>query len=203
MRTERTADARRYADFVASRVGGAIDQLFAREVRSPLWPSQDEGWMASGADEPGRYGLLVGGSEVAAPTPRTWASEPLVATAIVADPVTDALIASTPAGAATSGGHQSTSAAVVSGRLAGLELERVDRELAAGDASARACASRSCCGSTLRSRPSSCRLPIALWPGPSGPASLRPRCISSEGMPIASSATRQRRRRPIDKPTRP
>jgi hypothetical protein len=136
MRIERPADARRYADFVASRVGGAIDQLFAREARSPLWPSEDDGWMAGGARAPGRFGLLVGGSEVAAPTPQTWTLEPLAPPVVAADPVADALMA-TGASARTdppSGGGHSTSAALVSGRLAGEELERVDRALAAGDA---------------------------------------------------------------------
>jgi hypothetical protein len=135
MRSGQPADARRYAEYVGSRVGGATDQLFAREARSPLWPSQDDGWMPAGADAAGRFGLLVGGSEVAAPTPSTWSLEPLVPSTVGADPVADALIASTPTARSggPSAGQLTTSSALVSGRLAGDELERVDRSLTAGD----------------------------------------------------------------------
>jgi nucleoside-diphosphate kinase len=92
--------------------------------------------MAGGARAPGRFGLLVGGSEVAAPTPQTWTLEPLAPPVVATDPVADALMAtgaSARTGAPSGSGH-STSAALVSGRLAGEELERVDRALVAGDA---------------------------------------------------------------------
>ena len=137
MRTGQTADARRYAEFVMARAGGAADQLFAQEPRSPMWPAPDDGWMPQGADAPGHVGLLVGGSEVASPTPRTWVLAPVSVPAT--DPAPDAAAEVIPAGrgAATApGGPTSTAAVVMSGRLAGQELERVDRSLAVGDVSA-------------------------------------------------------------------
>ncbi|HKZ92436.1 MAG TPA: hypothetical protein VJZ50_09870 [Candidatus Limnocylindrales bacterium] len=141
MRSGQPAEARGYAELVFTRVGGAIDQLFAREPRSPLWPPQDEGWMARGAGAPGRYGLLVGGSEVAAPTPSSWPAEPVSQPADAPAPTADIRIAAAPmgrGGAAQPGGHASTSAMVLSGRLAGQELESVDRSLASGDVPAAA-----------------------------------------------------------------
>ncbi|HZW01371.1 MAG TPA: hypothetical protein VFF55_07365 [Candidatus Deferrimicrobium sp.] len=134
MRTGQAADARRYAEFVVARAGSAADQLFALEPRSPIWPPADDGWMAHGADAPGHWGLLVGGSEVAAPTPRTWLVEPIVAPASSLDPGAALQPAPTGRGAAASvSGPLSTTAVVMSGRLAGEELERVDRSLASGD----------------------------------------------------------------------
>jgi hypothetical protein len=135
MRTGQPPEARRYAEFVYARSGGAIDQLFAQEPRSPIWPPADDGWMAQGADEPGQFGLLVGGGEVAAPTPQTWVAEP-VAQAAAADTVAAAVTPAAPAGrgaAASPGGPTTTTAMVVSGRLAGQELEKVDGSLASGD----------------------------------------------------------------------
>jgi hypothetical protein len=134
MRTGQAADARRYAEFVFARAGSAADQLFALEPRSPIWPPADDGWMAHGADAPGHWGLLVGGSEVAAPTPRTWVEEPIFVPASSIDP--DAALRPAPAGrgaAALVSGPLSTAAVVMSGRLAGEELEHVDRSLATGD----------------------------------------------------------------------
>jgi hypothetical protein len=134
MRVGQAADARRYAEFVMARAGGAADQLFAQEPRSPIWPAPDGGWMAHGADAPGHAGLLVGGSEVAAPTPRTWILEPVRLPVSELEP--DSSPQPIPAGrgaAAAPGGPSSTAAVVMSGRLAGQELERVDRSLASGD----------------------------------------------------------------------
>ena len=139
MRTGQTADARRYADFVMARAGGAADQLFAQEPRSQIWPSPDGGWMPEGAEAPGHVGLLVGGSEVASPTPRTWVLAPVsvAASGLPEDVAAESIPAGR--GAATApGGPSSTAAVVMSGRLAGQELERVDRSLAAGDVSAAA-----------------------------------------------------------------
>jgi hypothetical protein len=138
VRTERPADARRYAEFVAAHAGGAFDQLFASEPRSSAWPPEDDGWMPQDAVSPGRWGLLVGGREVAAPTPQTWLGQPIVAPAPPA--AADAALVGTAlvgrGGAASQSGPSSTSAVVLSGRLAGQELDRVDRSLAAGDAGA-------------------------------------------------------------------
>ena len=125
----RTAEAGVAATEVAERVGGAVDVLFAFEPRSAVWPAQDEGWMTVDAAGPGHWGLLVGGSEVAAPTDETWQLAPLV----------QPLVAPTGplpvgrGGPAQPGGATSTAAVVISGRAAGEELEAVEHELAQGD----------------------------------------------------------------------
>ena len=50
MRAGQAADARRYAEYVLARTGGATDQLFAQEPRGAVWPEADDGWMAHGRD---------------------------------------------------------------------------------------------------------------------------------------------------------
>ena len=132
-RSGREADANPIAGSLYERVGGAMDVLFANEPRSAIWPPEDEGWMASGAAEPGHWGLLVGGSEVAAPSASTWELEPIV------QPVTAAAPAFMPArrgAVGHPGGATSTGAVVMGGRLAGEELEVVDQAIAAGDIAA-------------------------------------------------------------------
>jgi hypothetical protein len=125
-------EAGRLAGSVMSQVGGAVDQLFALEPRSELWPAADDGWMAADATAPGHFGLLVGGSEVAAPTPQTWILEPI--TQVAAPPSVDGAAAPIGRGGPTSpAGLPTTEAVVISGRLAGQELEQVDRSLARGD----------------------------------------------------------------------
>jgi hypothetical protein len=129
------ADAGRFAEYVLVRSGGAADQLFAQEPRSAAWPPEDRGWMAQGADAPGHWGLLVGGSEVSAPTVETWRLAPITVAAATAGP---AGLAEEPVpmgrgGAVAVSGPPSTTAIVMSGRLAGEELEQVDRSLRAGD----------------------------------------------------------------------
>ena len=129
VRVGREADANAIAGSVYERVGGAMDVLFALESRSPIWPPLDEGWMAAGAAEPGRWGLLVGGSEVAAPSADTWKLVPIV------QPAPDSAVPA-PAGRgslAAPGGATTTAAVVMSGRLAGEELEAADQALKAGD----------------------------------------------------------------------
>ena len=86
------------------------------------------------APAPGRWGLLVGGSEVAAPTAQTWHLAPIAITP--AEQMTLAPLGR--GGLGQPGGDTSTSAVVVSGRLAGEELEKVDQHLAAGALSAAA-----------------------------------------------------------------
>jgi tetratricopeptide (TPR) repeat protein len=71
-RSGRQGEAFRHADAVEQRVGHAVDVLFAGERRGPAWPP-DDGSIDRAAVLAGRFGLLVGGREVAAPTPRTWA----------------------------------------------------------------------------------------------------------------------------------
>lgn len=123
------ADAESIAREVYARVGGAIDVLFAMEPRAAIWPTADEGWMDVDAAAPGRWGLLVGGSEVAAPTNQTWELAPIAIS--TADQISVAPLGR--GGLGQPGGATSTSTVVVSGRLAGEELEIVDRALASGD----------------------------------------------------------------------
>jgi hypothetical protein len=135
-RSGQDPDARALARSVYDRVGGAMDVLFAMEPRSSIWPAADEGWMAAGAAAPGHWGLLVGGSEVATPDATTWTALP-VEQPLPATPLAGATAA--PAvpggrgGVGQPGGATTTTAVVMGGRLAGEELEQVDRSLAAGD----------------------------------------------------------------------
>ncbi len=134
MRAGQDAEARRYAEYVLARTGGVTDPLFAQEPRGDVWPEADDGWMSQDAAAPGRWGLLVGGSEVASPTPLSWLAEPL--TTLLDDTpegTADELTPEGRGGAASVAGPTSTTAIVISGRLAGEELERVDRSVAAGD----------------------------------------------------------------------
>ncbi len=122
------AEADQVARSVQERIGDAIDMLFALEPRAPIWSPADDGWMDIDAPAPGRWGLLVGGSEVAAANDDTWKLAPI--TFATADQVIAAPLGR--GGLGQPGGATSTSAVVVSGRLAGEELEAVDRELATG-----------------------------------------------------------------------
>jgi hypothetical protein len=127
-------EAERVARAVHERTAGALDVLFAMEPRAPIWPDADEGWMDVDAPAPGRWGLLVGGSEVAAPSPETWQLAPIAIT--VREQITLAPLGR--GGIGQPGGGTTTSAVVVSGRRAGEELEEVDRSLASGDLTAAA-----------------------------------------------------------------
>lgn len=120
-------EAAEVARSVVERTGGAVDLLFAFEPRSAVWPAADEGWMTVGAAGPGHWGLLVGGSEVAAPTAETWAHAPVV------QPVPPTPAPAGRGGIGQPGGGTTTAAAVMSGRLAGEELETVERAVAEGD----------------------------------------------------------------------
>ena len=125
-------DANPIAGSLYERFGGAVDVLFAFEPRSSIWPPADDGWMVTGAAEPGHWGLLVGGSEVADPDADTWAPQ-----AIEQPPVPAAAFAPTGRGSLSQpGGAGTTGAVVVSGRIAGEELETVDQAIAAGDIAA-------------------------------------------------------------------
>ncbi len=106
-----------------------MDVLFALEPRSGVWSATDEGWMTMDAAGPGHWGLLVGGSEVAAPTAKTWQLAPLAPPAAL--PAVPLPVGR--GGVAQRGGAASTTALAMSGRLAGEELETVDRALAQGD----------------------------------------------------------------------
>ncbi len=75
-REGRILDARQRATLVQQRIGEGIERLFAGERRSTVWPVAAPGWMDTGAGAPGRWGLLVGGAEVADPDPGTWPTAP-------------------------------------------------------------------------------------------------------------------------------
>ncbi len=119
-RDGRIGDARRDAAHVHERVGAGLDRLFAGEERSAVWPAELPGWMDTGARDPGRYGLLAGGREVADPPPGAWTLLPPPAQRAAA----------APAGGPVS--VASTAARVAAGRAAGRELERAEADLAAG-----------------------------------------------------------------------
>ncbi len=124
-------DANPIAGALYERVGGAVDVLFAQEPRGAIWPPADDGWMAVGATEPGHWGLLVGGSEVADPSDDTWRLQAIEEPATTTDTVPLGRGAvGQPSGAGTTG------AVVMSGRIAGEELETVDQAIAAGDVAA-------------------------------------------------------------------
>lgn len=134
-RSGHEAEANPIAGSLYERVGGAVDVLFAQEPRSGIWPPPDEGWMTDGAAEPGHWGLLVGGSEVAHPDADTWQLAPIEQPLIEGSPAPDLA----PAGRGAvgqPGGPTSTGAVVMSGRIAGEELEIVDQAIAAGDIAA-------------------------------------------------------------------
>ncbi|MGD8485587.1 MAG: hypothetical protein PVG27_06420 [Chloroflexota bacterium] len=124
-------EAAAIATAVGERVDGAVEQLFAFEPRSHVWPPMDEGWMSVEAAEPGRFGLLVGGSEVAAPSSETWRVAPLL------QPPQPPL-APAPGGRGGldhPGGATSAAAVVMSGLIAGEELETVEQSVSRGDIS--------------------------------------------------------------------
>jgi hypothetical protein len=79
-RDGRILDARQLATQVQGQVGDGLERLFAGEPRSAVWPPAAAGWMDTGAPSPGRFGLLVGGAEVADPGPDTWPTAPLAGT---------------------------------------------------------------------------------------------------------------------------
>jgi hypothetical protein len=124
-------EANPIAGSLYERVGGAVDVLFAAEPRSPIWPPPDEGWMPVGAAEPGHWGLLVGGSEVADPGDDAWQLQ-----VIEQPPLAPAMAPLGRGSVGHPGGADSTGAVVIGGRIAGEELETVDRAIAAGDVAA-------------------------------------------------------------------
>ncbi len=65
-------DARGHSALVMERLGRGVERLFAGESRSSAWPAETPGVMDNGASDPGRWGLLVGGREVADPDTTTW-----------------------------------------------------------------------------------------------------------------------------------
>ena len=141
-RRGRLSEAQGHAAAVYVRVGPAIDLFFAGEQRTGIWPPSEEGWMDTQSATPGRWGLLVGGAEVATAAVTTWAAVPLAHAGLM-----PAAMGRTQGGPAAppydSGQHRaqaaaspmvagSVTAALVSGRIAGEELEMAERALAEG-----------------------------------------------------------------------
>jgi hypothetical protein len=124
-RQGRLVDARRHAAQVREQLGPGLDRLFAGEQRSTAWPLEAPDWMDERAAMAGRWGLLVGGAEVAAPDPDTWPSRPLPVAA-------DHHEGAPGAAPALAGSGSSTLDQVEGGRLAGAELAAADRDIAAG-----------------------------------------------------------------------
>lgn len=68
----RIVEARRYAARVMARVGDRLDELFAGEPRSELWPPPASRWSGRIPSSTGAWGLLVGGREVYETSGTAW-----------------------------------------------------------------------------------------------------------------------------------
>jgi hypothetical protein len=112
-------------------VGEGLERLFAGEQRSAVWPPATPGWMDVGAVFGGRFGLLVGGAEVARPGVDTWPTAPLAGMedARIA-PVSSVLAHTSPNPEPFS---VTTTDPVEAGREADRELQAAERDLARGD----------------------------------------------------------------------
>jgi hypothetical protein len=92
--------------------------------------------MDTQAASPGRWGLLVGGAEVATAAVTTWAAVPLahagLMPAAVARSSSAHALPPEPRHARLPAAPPSTSAALLTGRMAGEELETVEQSLADG-----------------------------------------------------------------------
>jgi hypothetical protein len=142
-RQGRILDARRHAAEVQRLVGPGLERLFAGEPRSTAWPAALPPWTDAHASEPGRWGLLVGGSEVSSPAAGTWdtaqASGRLAGITVEAGSpgsgqvpaATFRRVADPPVSAGTAPG--SMDALMDAGRAAGRELVTIEQELAAGN----------------------------------------------------------------------
>jgi hypothetical protein len=137
-------DARGHSSLVMERVGRGVERLFAGETRSSAWPSEAPGVMDSGASDPGRWGLLVGGSEVADPDVDTWVlleppdamRDDQQAQGVPRNGKSFATRAGAPPGPVMLipvGPGASLSELVDAGRAEGLELEVVEGQIARGE----------------------------------------------------------------------
>jgi hypothetical protein len=137
-RRGRILDARQRATLVQQRVGEGIERLFAGEHRSTVWPAAAPSWMDTGATAAGRWGLLVGGAEVADPDPGTWPTAPGALGDDMAIPYIDA----TGRAAAGARGSGSTGAGVTTAQLeearreSAEHLDAAEHDLARGDIAA-------------------------------------------------------------------
>lgn len=146
-------DARAHSAQVIERLGVGVDRLFAGEPRSTAWPAADGAQMFTDANEPGRRGLLVAGTDAADPDTAQWeAASPPEALPKRHAPTTtqtgsfavrggiDAwgrALGSAPAHplglGAPVGPGASMRELLDAGRAAGLELESVEHQVELGD----------------------------------------------------------------------
>lgn len=129
-RDGRILDARQLATQVQGQVGEGLERLFAGEPRSAVWPPAAPGWMDAGALSGGRFGLLVGGAEVAQPDADTWPTVPVIGGH-------DARATGAPTVSAHTSPHPAPfhrpADAEEAGREADRELQAAERDLARGD----------------------------------------------------------------------
>jgi hypothetical protein len=144
-------DARAHSSRVIEKLGSGLDRLFAGEPRSTAWPAVEGDRMYADANDPGRRGLLVSGADMQVGAERRWEPALLPGQAASQRPrpkdqqagQAAAQPAAQPApqpGATpvpvpvpvSSGGSPSIGALMDAGRAAGLELEHVESEIAAG-----------------------------------------------------------------------
>ncbi len=134
-REGRILDARQRATLVQQRIGEGIERLFAGERRSTVWPVPAPGWMDTGAGAPGRWGLLVGGAEVADPDPGTWPAAPDTTSDDLGVPHPDAagrdVLRTRTSGLA--GSRATTAMLQEAGRESARHLDVAEADLARGD----------------------------------------------------------------------
>ncbi len=161
-------DARAHSSRVIERLGNGLDRLFAGEPRSTAWPAVEGDRMYADASEPGRRGLLVSGADMQDGAERHWEPAPLPGQA-AARPAgrtqpgqPGGAPGATPVAVPAAGaGGQSIGALMDAGRAAGLELESVEAEIAAGHVDGIADRLALLFGWIARSHLSSCRSPNA------------------------------------------
>lgn len=145
-------DARGHSAKVVERLGLGVDRLFAGEARSTAWPAADGPQMFTDANDAGRRGLLVAGTEAWDPESTTWEAapppEPLpnrpmtrsASPARFARTGTEAWVR--PSGPSSEraarlgtpvGPGASMRELLDAGRAAGLELEQVERQVERGE----------------------------------------------------------------------
>jgi hypothetical protein len=138
-------DARGHSALLVERLGRGVERLFAGESRSSAWPTEAPGAMDSSATAPGRWGLLVGGREVADADANTWVyvdplppqkadgqsapGAPRSGTTFASRPgAPPGPVLMTPVGPGAS-----MADLVDAGRAAGVELEAVEEQIARGE----------------------------------------------------------------------
>ena len=129
------SEAQGHAAAAYVRIGPAVELFFAGERRSGIWPPPEAGWMDTQAASPGRWGLLVGGAEVATAAVTTWAAVPLAHVGLMPAAVGrggSIALPPEPRPPRLPSAPPTTTAALLTGRMAGEELETVEQSLADG-----------------------------------------------------------------------